>query len=240
MLSLSVVIPVKDDARELERCLASLARQRGAAPFELIVVDNGSTDDSASVARAAGVTLLSEPRPGIAAASETGYDHATGDVIARIDADTVVPVDWVRNVLETFAEHPEIGAVTGSATFVDGPRLLRAPAAALYLGSYFVWSGLALTHVPLFGSNFAMRHSAWADVRNDVHLSTRLHDDFDLSFHLGERHAIRFSKRLRVGISMRPLRRGGRRRRLARGVRSVVIHWPRELPWRRFARRRFG
>lgn len=236
VLSLSVVIPVKNDARMLESCLASLARQERAPGFQLIVVDNGSADGSAAVATRAGATVLFEARPGIAAASETGYDHARGDIIARIDADTVLPVDWVRNLLDAFQGAPRVDAVTGPAGFLDGPRLLRRPAAVAYLGAYFVLGALALTHVPVFGSNFAMRRSAWESVRNEIHLSPDLHDDFDLSFHLGERHRIRFAPRVRVGISMRPLIDGAGWRRVRRGFRSVAIHWPHDLPWRRLAR----
>lgn len=70
-LSVSVVIPVRDDAEELEKCLALLARQ-SVRPFEVVVVDNGSTDASAEVARRWGAVVVVEPRPGIPAAAATG------------------------------------------------------------------------------------------------------------------------------------------------------------------------
>jgi glycosyltransferase involved in cell wall biosynthesis len=231
-----VVIPVKDDAEALESCLRHLEAQT-AMPLEVIVVDNGSSDESAEVGRRLGAIVVSESTPGIAAASRAGYDRATGELIARIDTDTQVDPSWIADISEYLAERPAADAVTGPARFVDGPRPLRWLAAVLYLGAYYVIAGATLTHVPLFGSNFAMRRSTWHDVRSSVHESERLHDDFDLSFHLGRRHVIRFSWRLTVGISMRPFWDGGGRQRVARGFRTIAAHWPEELPWLRLKRR---
>ena len=71
----------------LERCLLALREQRRPAD-EIIVVDNSSTDDSAAVARRHGATVVEERRPGITAAASRGYDAATGDIVARCDAET--------------------------------------------------------------------------------------------------------------------------------------------------------
>jgi len=231
-----VVIPVKDDARFLETCLRALAGQT-TAPFEVIVVDNGSTDDSAGVAQRHGATVLREDEPGIAAAASRGYDHASGDIIARLDADSVAPAGWIGLLMGAFQRHLEVDAFTGSAAFTDGPDAWRQTAARIYLGAYFVSASSALSHPPLFGSNFAMRAPAWRAVRAEVHRSdVTIHDDFDLSFHLGRTHRIRYLSSLRLGISMRPLLDGGGLVRMTRGFRTVVIHWPHDLPWLRLAR----
>jgi len=235
-LTVSVVIPVKDDATALDTCLRLLQAQT-LAPLEVIVVDNGSTDDSAAVGHRLGAIVIREPTPGIAAASRAGYDRATGDIIARLDTDTRVDPAWTATITRFLLGRPNVDAVTGPARFVDGPRMLRWPAAVVYLGAYYFVAGLTLTHMPLFGSNLAMRRAAWHDIRASIHESDGLHDDFDLSFHLGRAHVIRFAHDLRVGISMRPLWDGGGRQRVARGFRTIATHWPDELPWLRLARR---
>lgn len=237
----SVVIPVKDDAEELAVCLAAL-RQQTQTPDEVIVVDNGSDDDSAAVAAAWGSIVLTCTDPGIPAASSHGYDHAAGDLILRLDADCVPPRTWVADVARAFAQDSTLGAVTGTARFHDSPRLLRAPLAAAYLAAYTAAGALALGHRPLFGSNLAMRRAVWGSVSPYIERGDpELHDDFALSYRVGESFRIGRLRAAPMGISMRPfgsltsLRRRGRR-----GFHTVRAHWPEEFPpyrWRRLASR---
>lgn len=239
---MSVVIPVKDDDRELDRCLSALETQ-SLRPDEIIVVDNRSTDASADVARAAGARVIRCDTPGIPAAASHGYDAAHGDLILRLDADCIPAENWVSVMVEAFEMRPGVAAFTGGASFIDGPKRLRGVAAVVYLGSYLAVGSAALGHPPLFGSNMAFRRDVWHEVRADVHrLDARLHDDLDLSFHLGERHRIALVPRETMGISMRPLFDAAAfRRRITRGFRTVVSHWPRDFPpvrWERLLLRR--
>ncbi|MFG6445940.1 glycosyltransferase family 2 protein [Microbacterium sp. P07] len=236
-LTVSVVIPVKNDAVALTRCLAALANQT-RTPNETIVVDNGSSDASAEVARRAGARVVECVRPGIPAASALGYDAATGAVILRLDADCVPDPTWVEMVIASFTRHPDVAAFTGGARFVDGPRMLRRPLAAAYLLAYTLATAPALGHLPLFGSNVALRRDAWNDVRSSVHRhDASLHDDFDLAYHLGEHHRIRLLPTAAMGMSMRPFTSAsGFATRIGRGFRTVTVHWPHDFPplrWRR-------
>lgn len=238
--TVSVVIPVKDDDVELVRCLEALSRQTRAAD-EVVVVDNGSSDASVEVAAREGTRVVRCDEPGIAAAASHGYDCATGDLILRLDADCVPDDSWVQQVSDAFACHPDIAAFTGGARFIDGPAFLRAPLAAVYLMAYAVAGGAALGHLPLFGSNLALRRTVWHEIRSVVHRhDPEVHDDLDLAFHLGEQHRIRYLRGVSMGMSMRPFASGSAfRRRVARGVHTVVVHWPRDFPpmrWRRRAR----
>lgn len=235
---ISVVIPVKDDDSELARCLQALARQT-LLPDEVIVVDNGSTDASAGVARAFGARVERCDAPGIPAASAAGYDAAGGEVILRLDADCIPDRSWVRAMADAFADRPDVDAFTGGARFVDGPRLLRRLLAAVYLGAYAAVMTPTLGHLPLFGSNLGMRRDAWRRVRSQVHRADpELHDDMDLAFHLGERGRIRFLRQARMGMSMRPFTSGRDfTRRVWRGLRTVMVHLPRDFAPVRWNRR---
>ncbi|WP_194396090.1 glycosyltransferase family 2 protein [Microbacterium atlanticum] len=234
---ISVVIPVKDDDTELARCLQALARQT-LAPDEVVVVDNGSTDASAGVARAFGARLERCATPGIPAASAAGYDAATGELILRLDADCIPDPTWVSAMSEAFAARPDVVAFTGGARFIDGPPRLRHLLAAVYLGAYAAVMTPTLGHLPLFGSNLGMRRDAWCGIRSRVHRDdAELHDDMDLAFHLGERGRIRFLPRARMGMSMRPFTSGRDfARRVGRGLRTVVVHFPRDFPPVRWSR----
>jgi len=233
--SVTVVIPVKDDAELLDRCLGALAGQSVAAT-EIIVVDNGSADDSASVARRHGAIVIDQPTGAIPAAAAAGLDAATAEIIARLDADCIPPATWIETIATSIGD---ASGITGGADFIDGPRWLRRPLAVLYLGAYYVSLFPALGHVPLFGSNFAVTREGWRAVADEVHRNDDLvHDDLDLSFHLGPQRRIRFVRSMAMGMSMRPFADPGAfATRLRRGFHSVVIHWPRELPWLRWIRR---
>lgn len=240
-MRVSVVIPVRDDAALLARCLQALDSQL-TPPDEVIVVDNASSDASAAIAASAGARVLTCSQVGIAPAAATGYDAAKGDLILRLDADCVPAPTWVQDVVAAFRVPDAPDAVTGGAVFVDGPRPLQG-SATLYLRAYALASGAALGHRPLFGSNMALTALAWRCVRDEVHRhDPEIHDDLDLSFHIGRRGRIARLPGRPMGISMRPFFSGrGLLRRLARGFRTVFVHWPAEFPpdrWRRAWRRR--
>lgn len=116
-MTVTVVVPVRDGARTLERCLAGLRDQR-CPPDQVIVVDNGSRDGSGPLARAfAGRTagfplvVLEEGRPGASVARNRGAAAATGEVVAFTDADCQPDPDWLARLLAAFG--PGIGAVAG-------------------------------------------------------------------------------------------------------------------------------
>ena len=110
----SVIIPVYNDARNLQLCLDGL---RGSleAPLECIVVDDGSTDRSAEVAREWGAKVLSTGgRKGPALARNIGARAAIGDVLLFIDADVCVNPDTVYKVRTEFDRDPKLDALMGS------------------------------------------------------------------------------------------------------------------------------
>lgn len=229
--AVTVVIPVRDDAALLGRCLEALSRQTWP-PHEVIVVDDGSRDASAAVAVAHGATLLTRPPEGIASASASGYDAATGEFIARLDSDSLPPDDWLERLLPAMIDDASIAAVTGDAWFLDGSPHRRRRAAAAYLGAYRSVLLPTLGHTPLFGSNMAFRRDVWSLVSAEVHRDDELlHDDLDLSFHIGRTRRIRRVRGASVGISARPLRVDtAMLLRIRRGFHTVIVHWPRDFP----------
>lgn len=223
--SISVVIPVKDDAELLERCLGALRAQTDR-PDEVVVVDNGSVDATREVAARGGAVCVTERRPGIPAASAAGYDAATGDVIARLDADSVPPDDWVARVREAFAADAGLAALTGPGEFTSLPRPLARAAHVAYMRSYFALFRALLRRPPLFGSNFAIRREAWRAARGRTHRDDpNVHDDLDLSFALSPDARVAVRDELRVAISARPFAQPlGFLRRVWLGVRTVVVN----------------
>ena len=94
----SVVVPAHDEADLLGATLEALAAQDVDAAYEVVVVDNASTDATAEVARAHGARVVAEPRRGVCRARQTGVDAARGEIVASTDADSLVPPDWLRRL----------------------------------------------------------------------------------------------------------------------------------------------
>ncbi|CAN5287676.1 C50 carotenoid glucosyltransferase CrtX [soil metagenome] len=202
---MSVVIPVWNDSAFLETCLSALARQSRPAD-EIVVVDNNSTDDSATVARRHGVRVVEQPVQGIAPASAAGFDAASGDLIARLDADSIPPVDWLERIESLALAAGPLTVITGPGDFYGSGTIARWAGRNLYLGGFFRLFRLILGHYPIFGSNFMMSRELWLRVRDNVHRTHgAIHDDIDLSYQLEPDMQVQLEPSLVVGISGRPL-----------------------------------
>ena len=240
--TLTVVIPCLNDADLLRDCLASINAQT-VTPDEVIVVDNGSTDDSVRVAETAGATIIREPRRGITWASAAGYNAATGDVIVRIDADCTLPVDYLARIHAIWDQtardsNQTVVALTGVGSFQLPGRLGRL-SADLYLGAYRWASKQALGHYPIFGSNCSLSTTWWEEVRDDINLAnTFVHEDMYFSFFVRPHETVWFQRDLTVMMDPRAL--FGVRQlwtRVARGFHTVRSAWEREPVYVRLVRR---
>lgn len=232
----TVVIPCRDDAEFLDACLAALARQTRPAD-RVIVVDNGSTDASAAVARRHGADVVDEPLVGIWPAAARGYDEARGtaDIIARLDADSRPHPDWIARVVRAFVADPGLGVLTGGAEFYGASPLVEYLGEHWYIGGGHYWIKKFLGVPLVFGSNFAMRTRVWERVRDQVdRTNPRIHDDLDLTIRLRPSDGVRYDPELRMPVSARPLlSQRGLWRRVWRVVPTFAVSWPEGAAWRR-------
>ncbi len=101
----SFIIPVRNDAQRLRACLRSInANRYPAASLELIVADNGSTDDSVAVARTEGATVLVVPGVGLSELRNRAVAIARGQVLAFVDADHEIAPDWVPSAVSALSD----------------------------------------------------------------------------------------------------------------------------------------
>jgi len=109
----TVVVPARDSARTLPHALAALREELDPGD-ELIVVDNGSEDDTPELARAAGATVIEAlPAGSVGRARNRGWDAASRDVVVFLDADAIVVPGWRRGLEQALREFP--GALIGCA-----------------------------------------------------------------------------------------------------------------------------
>jgi mycofactocin system glycosyltransferase len=113
--TVTVIVPVKDRAEELRRCLESLARLRYPRErVDVVVVDDGSADESAAVARELGARVVPSGGQGTgpAAARNRGAREAQGELLAFLDSDCTASPGWLAELVGRF-DDPEVGAVGG-------------------------------------------------------------------------------------------------------------------------------
>jgi len=107
-MKISVVIPALNEASLLPHTLDSI-QMLTRKPDEIIVVDNGSTDNTAAIARSYGANVIRVAIRGIGLVRQKGLEKASGDIIAYTDADTLVPRDWLTKIEKTLRKPGVVG-----------------------------------------------------------------------------------------------------------------------------------
>jgi len=120
----SVIVPAYQAAETLPACLSALAGQTiSPSDYEVIVVDDGSTDNTADVARAAGVTVITQPHAGAATARNRGATAARGKLLLFTDSDCAPVPGWIEALSIPFRD-PEVAGAKG--TYLSRQRDLVA------------------------------------------------------------------------------------------------------------------
>lgn len=180
-LKLSVIIPAYNEERQITACLDALMRQT-EAPDEIIVVDNNCTDRTVELAQKyRNVKVVSEKTQGLIAARNKGFRVAKGDILCRIDADSVLVPDWCLRARRAFAADDRLDGITGVALTRVLPRLPYFRTRFYAWGYFWAAGGYYRTQV-LWGANMAIRKSAWTKVSRIVCLDDKaVHEDQDLT-----------------------------------------------------------
>jgi glycosyltransferase involved in cell wall biosynthesis len=172
---ISVVVCCHNSAGVLPQTLAHLANQvvDPSVTWEVIVVDNASTDGTADLARHQEgfarrlVRVVAEPKLGLAYARARGIEEARGEVISFVDDDNWLCREWVQTVYDVMTAHPEVGALGGivEPEFETARPAWFAPVAYLYAtGPEGEPSGDVTGIHMLCGAGLSVRRSALADI----------------------------------------------------------------------------
>ena len=157
---ISIVVPALNEEKLLCQCLSSLRKQDYAGDYEIIVVDNNSTDRTREIASRFGVKVASELNIGTGWARQRGLLEAGGKIVAFIDADTIAPRRWLRTLVRHLTRNHKIIAVTGPYAFFDVGTTART--ISYIMNFVFIILDTDFRYVTrkggnLWGSNFAVR-----------------------------------------------------------------------------------
>ncbi|HRN70694.1 MAG TPA: glycosyltransferase family 2 protein, partial [Candidatus Woesebacteria bacterium] len=200
-MKVSVIIPAYNEEQMIATCIQHVLNQKEKAD-EILVIDNNSKDKTPEIIKNYPVTYILEKEQGIIPARNKGFNEAKGDIIARTDADTRVPLDWIEKIKKDFTEN-DILAVTGPVTFYDLP--VNSP----LLSNMFTYElKVMFNQYLLFGPNFAIKKSLWDIIKEKVCLNAKeVHEDFDLALHVPDpQKNVFFDPHLVVPISARRIK----------------------------------
>ena len=161
----SVVIPAYNAAHVIGDQLRALSQQEQAPAFEVVVADNGSTDDLATVLagwadRLPGLRVVDASRDrGVSVARNVGIEHASTERILICDADDVVASTWVRAFADALKEHHLVSGPAETRR-LSGPSAGWVPIEERSTGLYDTWGGRTYG----LGGNTAMRREVWERV----------------------------------------------------------------------------
>lgn len=182
-MRISVVIPAYNEEKFIGNCLESLMKQT-VAPDEIIVVDNLSEDRTAAIAKAYNARVVVAKTRGMAHARNFGFNAARYEIIARCDADTVVPANWIERIKTDFQK--PVDGLTGPIIYPDA--IFKW---AFFSKLYIHILKLVTGYYPLTGINMIVTKKIWLKVRNQVCSDDKkVHEDIDLTMHIKKKGGV--------------------------------------------------
>jgi glycosyltransferase involved in cell wall biosynthesis len=240
-MKISFVVPAYNEQALLTRSLTAIrdeilrAGQVLGQDAEIIVVNNASTDRTREVAEAIpGVTVVDEPRKGLVQARWCGFEASTGDLIANIDADTVIPPGWLTEVMRQFAKSRSLVAISGPYVYYGVPRKVNLVVGAYYRVAYaaYLFNRFVLNVGSMLqGGNFIVKREAMLKLGSPSHRFSFYGEDTDMARRLSKVGGVKFTFRL-------PAESSGRRL-VGEGVFTIGLRYSMNFFWATFRQKPF-
>lgn len=174
----SVVIPAYNQGNYLARAVQSVLGQ-SYPDFEIIIVDDGSTDDTATVGcsyNAPNIHYVHQENQGLSAARNTGLRYAQGEFISYLDSDDLFLPDKLKLLTDAIYSHPEFGFVAGQAIPIDEAD---QPLGKMYASPIPEPAEELLLGNPLHVGSVMIRRT-WQDRAGEFDTSLRSYEDWDM------------------------------------------------------------
>ncbi|MEI6843567.1 MAG: glycosyltransferase family A protein [bacterium] len=124
-MKVSILIPAYNEEKYIGRCLESIQKNCSNV-FEVIVVNNASTDNTKSIVESFAekspfIRVVDEPKKGLPFARNRGLAEATGDIVAYMDSDCIVPPQWYERIIKEFESRENLVSLSGPYRYYDLP-----------------------------------------------------------------------------------------------------------------------
>ena len=214
-MELAFVIPAYNEEALIGKCLESVLAEvkRSGRSIDIVVVNNASTDRTRDVASGyPGVRVVDELEKGLVAARDGGLKVTTAELVANIDADTLVPPGWLDMVFDAFERDPKLVALSGPYVYYDlgwwNQFLIKSFYGLTYL-IYLLNRFVLRVGSVVQGGNFVFRRSAWLKVGGYNRAIKFYGEDTDVAVRLSKVGAVKWTFRLKMLTSGRRLAKEG-------------------------------
>jgi glycosyltransferase involved in cell wall biosynthesis len=214
-MKLSFVIPAYNEEAYVGKCLDSIVKEsRGKEDrIEIIVVNNASTDRTREIAAAYGqVKVVDEARKGIVFARSAGFSASSGEIIANVDADTILTPGWIDRTFAEFERDKDLICLSGPFIYYDMPRMARWLVHIFYYITYFIYIlNRFILHVGsvVQGGNFIVRRSALEKIGGYDTNIIFYGEDTDIARRMSKIGKVKFTFSLPIYTSGRRLAKEG-------------------------------
>ncbi len=212
---MSFVIPAYNEESYIGRCLFSVLKEtkKYNDEFEIIVVNNASQDKTKEVALGfPGIKVIDEPKKGLTRARQAGFLASSGEIIANIDADTILTPEWIPYVKNEFSKNKKLVALSGPFIYYDLPGFTNFWVKVFYrIGflSYLTNKFILKIGSAVQGGNFALRRSALEKI-GGYNLAINFYgEDTDIARRLNPLGDVKFTFKLPIYASGRRLVKEG-------------------------------
>ncbi len=214
-MKLSFVIPAHNEEAYLGKCLESVFRAKEGKGYdmEVIVVNNASTDGTRKVAESFnGIKIVDEPKKGLPQARQSGFVASNGDLIANVDADTILTPGWIEKVFDEFSKDERLVALSGPFVYYD----LTGSANFLVRSFFYIGFINNLLGQLIFrrgsvlqGGNFILRRTALEKIGGYNMKLNFYGEDVDVAMRISKVGRVKFTMGLPINTSGRRLKVDG-------------------------------
>lgn len=227
-MKISFSIPAYNEEAGIGKCLESVLAEikRSGVEAEVVVVNNASTDRTKEVALSfAGVRVVDETKKGLTYARAAGMQATSGEILANVDSDTILPEGWLTTVAKEFAQDPKLVALSGPFIYYDLSVFDRALTRVFYfIGwvSHNILQYIFRKGAMVQGGNFVLRRDEWEKVGGFDTKITFYGEDTDVACRLAPVGHVKWTWKLPMYSSGRRLKKEGI---VTMGLRYTLNHF---------------